>query len=122
MISALQEDNSFPQSPGNRCGELIGGYRKQGSATMPDGLALPSMTRHMARGGSVDLAIGRQVYHRGRNEVSPLPVPVTLGSYRLIQNGKEKGGKRKITSICALIVGTNEIPSFPLDDSRHEWS
>jgi len=89
---------------------------------MPDGLALPSMTRHMARGGSVDLAIRRLVYHRGRNAVSPLLDLLSLGSYRLIQNGKEKGGKRKITSICALIVGTNEIPSFPLEDSRHEWS
>jgi len=80
------------------------------------------MTRHMARGGSVDLAIRRLVYYRSRSEARLYPVSVYLGSYRLIENSKEKGGKRKINHICALIVRTNEIPSFPLEDSRHEWS
>lgn len=94
MISALKIINLFSLlgCPGNRPGDPIGGYPEQCSATMPDGLALPSMTHRMARGGSVDLAGRRQVYYRGWNEVNPLYVPLTLGSYRLIQNRVDNGG------------------------------
>ena len=67
MISALEIINLFSAlgCSGNHPDDPAGGYPGQRSATMPDGLALPSMTHHVACGGSVDLAGRRQVYYRG---------------------------------------------------------
>jgi len=93
MISALEPLNAFViECPGQAPGGPVGGYPEQSLETMPDGLALPSMTPCTARRGSVDLAIGRLVYPLGGTVVPPCLVVVSLGSYRLIDNGQERGG------------------------------
>lgn len=118
MISALKIINLFSLlgCPGNRPGDPIGGYPEQMLAAMPDGLTLPSMTHCTARSGSVDLANGRQVYPLGGTVVPPCLVVVSLGSYRLIRKGKERGGKRKICLEIDLLLRTREIPLFPLEN------
>lgn len=117
MISALEPLNPFVlECLGNLPGDPTGPYPEQMLATMPDGLALPSMTPCTARRGSVDLANRRQVYPLGGTVVPPCLVVVSLGSYRLIDNGQERGGKRKICPEIDLLPRTREIPLFPLEN------